>query len=119
MSAPAALLLGVGLYVVFRVALALAAKGLRALLPEAVARAFVTPLGLSLLALATLAWLRLTGAATRAAQTVDGVARDALVAGLVWLGVQAVTQLATRWYFERVRGVALPNVVRRVVAATL
>lgn len=119
MSAPAALLLGVGLYVVFRVGLALASKGLRALLPEAVARSITPPFGFSLLALTTLAWLRLSGAATHAAQTVEGVARDALVAGLVWLGVQAVTQLATRWYFERVRGVALPNVVRRVVAASL
>ncbi len=119
MNLPAALGLGLALYIAFRAALALVSSGLRLLLSEAAASALLTPSGFTLLALALRLWLRLVGSSTEAAVTLDGVVRDALVVGAVWLAAQVVTQLSTRWYFERVRGVALPNVVRRVVAGTL
>lgn len=119
MSLLATLGLGLALYVTFRLALALASKALRASLPEAVARAVVYPVGLSLLALTVRAWVLLAGATSESAATVDALARDGLVVGLVWLGAQVLTQLATRAYFERVRGVAVPGVVRRLVAGAL
>ncbi len=119
MNLPAALGLGLALYLAFRVALALVSAGLRLLLSEAAAKALVTPSSFALLALTLRAWLRRVGSSTEAAVTLDGFARDALVVGAAWLAAQVLTQLSTRWYFERVRGVALPNVVRRVVAGVL
>lgn len=114
-----ALAIGLGLYLAFRIVVALAVRGLRALLPPNAVKPVVTPLGSSLLAATFLLWLHLTGAQDDTAALLGAAGFEFLKVALTWLSAHVATLLVARLYFERIRGIPLPGVVQRVLVSVL
>lgn len=111
----AALAIGLGLYVAFRLVHALAMRGLRALFSASAVRPVATPLGSSLLAATFLLWLRLTGAQDDTAALLGAAGVELFKVAVTWLAAHLVTLVVARLYFERIRGIPLPSVVHRVL----